>query len=178
MKSIFSIFTESANSFEGQENGEKVILILRAHSFIILGRLAFFVFPVLIPPAAGLLFFSFLSSHNLLKLFFFISSLWYLVLWQIIFYYLTMYILSTWTVTDRRIINSTQNGLFNRTVSEIRLSRIQDVSVNVNGIIPTFFRFGDLQIQSAGTEGKIKFSQIPHPEKVKDAIMQIIHHTY
>jgi len=84
-----------------------------------------------------------------------------------------MYTLDVWIVTDRRIIDSTQHGFFNRVVSELHLSRIQDISVSTRGVIQTFLKFGDLQVQTAGTDEKFKFQQIPHPEKVKDVIRKI-----
>jgi len=171
IKSLFSIFMQSSNSFEGEENGEKTILLLRRHPFFILIRLAFFIFLALIPIVLYIVFSHVFSSHNLLDVFFFLCGLWYIFIWSGIFYSLTMYTLDVWIVTDRRIIDSTQRGFFNRTVSELHISRIQDISVQTVGIIQTFFKFGDLQIQTAGAEERFKFSQIPHPERVKDEIM-------
>jgi len=122
---------------------------------------------------SGTSFASFLSTNDFLSLFFFLSSLWYLILWSAIFYALTMYTLDVWIVTDKRIIDSTQHGFFNRIVSELHISRIQDVSVDVHGVIETFLKFGNLQIQTAGTEEKFKFMQIPNPGKVKDEIAKL-----
>jgi uncharacterized membrane protein YdbT with pleckstrin-like domain len=173
MKSIFSIFKESSNHFEGEENGEKVILLVRRHPFFIIIRLIFFVFLVLIPIAIGIVFSTFLYLNNLLGLFLFVVSLWYLFIWSAVFYALTMYTLDVWIVTDRRIVDSLQHGFFNRTISELHLSRIQDISVQTEGVIQTFLKFGDLQVQTASAEEKFFFSQIPHPEKVKDEIMKV-----
>lgn len=174
MKSILSIFIESTNSFDGQENGEKVILLLRRHPFVIIISLIFFLFLILIPIVVGILFFSFLYSNSFLTLFFFLSSIWYLILWSTIFFSLTMYTLDVWIVTDRRIIDSTQHGFFNRIISELHISRIQDMTVSTQGVIQTFLKFGDLQIQSAGSEEKFKFIQIPNPGKVKDEIAKLV----
>lgn len=173
MKSFFSIFTESSNHFEGEEDGEKVILLVRRHPFFIIVRLVFFIILILIPITIDALFLPFLHTNNILDLFFFISSVWYLFLWSGIFYSLTMYTLDVWIVTDRRIIDSLQHGFFNRTISELHLTRIQDISVQTEGIIQTILHFGDLQVQTAATEEKFKFSQIPNPVKVKDEIMRL-----
>ncbi|KKQ77632.1 MAG: hypothetical protein UT00_C0008G0004 [Parcubacteria group bacterium GW2011_GWA1_38_7] len=85
-----------------------------------------------------------------------------------------MYTLDVWIVTNRRIIDSAQHGFFNRTISELHLTRIQDISVETRGFVQTILHFGDLQVQTAGTEEKFKFHQIPHPEKVKDEIMKLV----
>lgn len=173
MKSPFTIFKQSDNTFEGEENGEKVVLLLRRHPFVILIRLAFSILFVFVPIIFGILFSHFIFSNHFMPLFLFLSGVWYLFLWQVIFYALTMYTLDVWIVTNRRIIDSTQHGFFNRTISELHVSRIQDISVNTRGLIPTILHFGDLQVQTAGTEEKFLFMQIPNPEKVKDEIMRI-----
>lgn len=174
MKPLFSIFTKSTNSFDGEENGEDVVLLVRRHPFFIIVRLILFVILAVLPAAAGAAFYSYLYSHNFLPYFFFALSVWYLLLWSGIFYALTMYTLDVWIVTNRRIIDSTQHGFFSRTISELHLSRVQDTSVEIKGVVQTFFKFGDLQVQTAATEEKFKFSQVPHPERVKDEIMKLV----
>src|SRR3989338_9807531 len=131
MKSPFAIFKESANSFSEQEAGEKVVLLLRRHPIVIILRLIVFAFLAAIPFIVGAAFYSFLNSHGFMLLFFFLASLWYLILWQAVFYAITMYALDVWIVTNHRIIDSTQHGFFNRTTSELHLSRVQDISVQV-----------------------------------------------
>lgn len=120
-------------------------------------------------------FSAYLYSLGLLQASLFIVSFWALILWQVIFYHLTMYTLDVWIVTDRRIIDSTQHGFFNRTISELHMTRIQDISVHVDGLIQSVFRFGDLRVQTAGTEENFKFIQVPRPEEVKNQIMQMSH---
>ena len=175
MKSIFSIFTKSTDSFEGQEKDENVIMLIRRHPLIIFFQLSSFAFLLLIPLVVIIVFSSFLSSNNLLTVLFFIASVWYLFLWSSAFYLITLYTLDVWIITDRRIIDSAQKGFFHRKVSELHISRIQDVSVTTQGVLQTFLKFGDLQIQTAGTEERFKFIQIANPEGVKDTIMKLVH---
>ena len=174
IKSIFSVFRESTNSFDGEEDGEKVILLLRRHPFFIIVKMFFYIILFLAPFFLGFLFYPVLISNNLLILFFFVVSLWYSFVWASAFYSLTMYTLDVWIVTNKRIIDSTQHGFFNRTVSELHIARIQDTSVQTKGVIQTFLHFGDLQVQTAGTEEKFKFLQIPNPERAKDEIMKLV----
>ncbi len=173
IKSLFSIFTKSEDSFEGEETGEKVVLLVRRHPFFIIMRLILLTIIFVIPQAVYNAFYPLLYSYNLTVLFFFVYSIWCLLVWSAAFYSLTMYTLDVWIVTDRRIIDSTQNGFFNRTVSELHLSRVQDTSVETKGFIQTFFKFGDVQVQTAGAQEKFNFSQIPNPGMVKDEIMKL-----
>ena len=173
IKSFFSIFRESTNSFEGQESDEKVLLLLRQHPFTILIRVGLFCLVSLVPIVVGMAFREYLAANSGFDLFLFVSSLWYLVLWLTIFYALTMYTLNTVIITDHRIIESDQYGLFNRKISELHSYRIQDVTTHTNGLIETVLKFGNITVQTAGSEKQFVFHQIPRPDKVKDVIMQV-----
>jgi len=48
----------------------------------------------------------------------------------------------------------------------IGLDKIQDIACSY-GIIGRIFGFGDLIIESAGTEGKLVFEGMPSPKKIK-----------
>lgn len=152
-------------------------MLLRRHSFVILIRLAFLFIMFLFPVVLGFMFFSYLESNGLVPIYLFLLSVWSALLWQVAFYAITMHLLDVWIVTDRRIIDSIQRGFFARTISELHISRVQDISVNISGPIATFLHFGDLQVQTAGADEKFKFEQIHNPEKVKDEIMKVVHHT-
>lgn len=174
MSSLFSIFKDTNNSFEGKESDETVLLLIRRHPFFIIMRLIIFVILLILPIIFSIAFSSFLITNDLIGISLLLYSLWCLILWQIIFYLITMYVLDVWIVTDKRIIDSTQHGFFNRSISELHHTRIQDISVKTDGLIQTFFKFGDLEVQTAGTENKFNFLQIPNPNEVKNQIMSHI----
>ncbi|MDP2704951.1 MAG: PH domain-containing protein [bacterium] len=176
MKSFLSIFKESTNSFDGQEDGEKVLLLLRRHPFIFALELSFYTILILLPIAIGMIFSSVLYSYNVFPLFLFVASVYFLFIWCGIMYSFTLYALNVWIITDRRVIENAQKGLFNRVVSELRLSKVQDVTVQTEGVMQTFLNFGNLYVQTAGKEERFKFIQIPNPEKAKDEIMNLIPH--
>ena len=173
IKSLFSIFRESACSFEGQKEGEEILLLLRRHVFTIYIRIGFYIFLFLAPIVIGLAFYSYLLNSGWFDVFFFFSTIWYLGLWIAVFHALTIYSLSTVLITNRRIIDSDQHGLFNRKVAELNSSRIQDVSTHINGVIQTFLHFGDVTVQTAASEKQFIFHQVPRPEHVKDIITQM-----
>lgn len=168
---ILDIFTESHQSFEGQEHGEKVLLIIRKHVFTILAPLFFLTLFALIPIAGWITLNHFIIAKSLVKEFFFFISLWYLCLWIVSFYLLTIYILNTVVITDERIIDNHQLGFFDRKVSELHIHRVQDVSVHVLGIIETVLHFGDLVVQTAAEEREFIFQDLPKPDEIKDIIM-------
>ena len=176
INNLLDLFRESANSFEGQEEGETVLTLQRRFPLEVITQVIVLFGSILLPIGLGLTFMQILINYNLVNLFWFGVTLWALMAWLFAFYNLTLYSLDVWIVTDRRIIDATQQGLFNRTISELHLGRVQDISVVISGPLESFFYFGTLIIQTAGTEEHFKFHEISHPEKVKDIIMQASSH--
>ena len=70
-------------------------------------------------------------------------------------------------------MNIDQKGLFSRVVSELELEKIQDVTTDVRGMIPTFLNFGDLFVQTAAEQVRFRFHNVPDPYAVKDLIMNL-----
>ena len=85
-----------------------------------------------------------------------------------------MYSMDIWIVTNQRIIDSYQQGFFNRSVSEVGLENIQDISIKIVGAIPTAFNYGDIEVQSAAAVDRFNFDHIPDPQGVKDVISKAI----
>ncbi len=83
---------------------------------------------------------------------------------------LTDYWLDVWIVTNERIINTEQHGLFNRIVSEVYLHQIQDITSEQKGFLGTFMTFGDVFIQTAAERERFQFKNIDNPDDVKIAI--------
>ena len=83
------------------------------------------------------------------------------------------YWLDIWIITTERVIDIEQKGLFRREVSEFKLDKIQDVSFDIRGILPSLFDFGDVQIETAGKERNLTFKTIPHPRRVKNLLLKM-----
>ena len=76
-------------------------------------------------------------------------------------------------VTNRRVVDVNQNGLFNREISELSLEDVEDVSVHYRGILPTFFNYGEIVIQTAGTQSNFAFHDIRNPRDVASIIVDL-----
>ena len=74
-------------------------------------------------------------------------------------------------LTNLRLID--ERGIIGKRIMSIPLKRIQDVKCQF-GIWGRVFGFGDLEIESAGTYGKIIFHFIPSPQEFKEKIIQTI----
>jgi len=78
----------------------------------------------------------------------------------------TNYYLTNLKLIDKR-------GIIGKRIMSIPLKKIQDVKCQF-GIWGRIFGFGDLEIESAGTYGKIVFDFIPSPQKFEKKIIQAI----
>lgn len=168
-----SILSSSNNSFKGQLPNEKIILITRKHWITLFGP---FMFLVIFSLAPGLIYYLVNDSpwypflENFLWL---INLIYYLILWNIFFFNLMIYSLNIIIVTDKRVIKNSQVGFFRYTSGEMEINKIQDITVKIKGFLAAIFDFGDLEIQTAGSQNKFYFSTLPHPNKIKKTIMEL-----
>lgn len=159
------------------QEGERIDIKARKHWFILF-RNSFGIFIVYLFPFIGWIFLtsnagvSFPQVNSSLLVF--LSSTWTLFIWAKFFSIWTDYYLDIWIVTDSRIVNIDQKGLFNREVSTLRMERIQDVTYEIRGIIATVFDFGDVHVQTAGESEEFLIKGIARPEYVKRKILKHI----
>ena len=156
---------------------EKLVYFLRRHPITLLSV----IFGYLLLLASPFLVFSYLSrfqpellaNPSFQAVLIFGGSAFFLFSWLFLFQLFLDYYLDSWIVTTRRIINIEQNGLFGRTVSELRLYRIQDVTATVNGFTKTMFNFGEVEIQTAGEKERFAFEEISQPNEVAKKILEL-----
>jgi len=161
-----------------QRKDEKVELFLRRHWFAIVTIVVAFLALTVIPLAIGYAMRD--PVHRILEnplfgpVLVIVSSMYFLAVWLFAFLEFTDYYLDVWIVTNERIINIEQKGLFHRTASELHLTAVQDVTSDVQGIIHTVFDYGNVQVQTAGEQGRFIFKNIERPEKVKEHVVQLV----
>lgn len=168
-----SILTQSKNTFEGKLPDEETILLTRKHWLNLFFPLATIKLSVILIFGSYFIINSFGWYEKLSSLYWFIVLVFLLVFWTLAFYSIMIYELNTVIVTNKRIIENKQGGLFKHTVNELELDKIQDISVQVVGPLAEFLRFGDIEIQSAGAKNKFTFYQLPRPTEIKNKIVRI-----
>jgi membrane protein YdbS with pleckstrin-like domain len=104
----------------------------------------------------------------------YLISLVGLLLWMHFFAVWTDHWLDAWVITNKRIIDIEQKGFFSRQVSSFPLERIQDVTYETNGVIATALHFGNVRIQTASISSDFIMRQVPHPDQVKEKIMDAV----
>lgn len=76
-------------------------------------------------------------------------------------------------ITDTRIVDFHQKGLFFKEVSEIIFENIEDISYNKKGIAASLFNYGTLEIQTAAQKFNIEVKGLPSPDKIQSLITDI-----
>jgi membrane protein YdbS with pleckstrin-like domain len=73
-------------------------------------------------------------------------------------------------VTNKRIIDIDFYGLIYKEITSAKLEKIEDITVKSGGFFASIFNYGNIFIQTAGTEVNIEFFNVPSPNKVRDLI--------
>ena len=154
--------------------GERVVYEIRRHWYVLVVESLFLALFLFIPWLIflGLDIAGFHLSIKEVSLFFFVALIWLFVTWITFMVIWTNYYLDVWIVTNKRIIDIEQYGLFSRDVSEFRLDRIQDVTIEVKGILPTLLHFGNIHVQTAGETHKFIIKNVPKPYRVRDVLIK------
>ena len=169
------------------ENGEYVIHVMRRHWFFIflsaLGNLILMLLPLLVYfVLTGLGVWSDFvgaSGRDVLSIVplpvvLFFYALWVLIFWSKFFIFWTDYYLDAWYITNTRIIDVEQKGFFKREISSVRYKRIEDITIEVKGLIGTLLDFGKINVQTAGEIQEFTIFDIPRPYAMKEFLGKII----
>ena len=155
---------------------ETIIAVFRKHWFVILFEV-FGIALIALAPLGLYLFgkiFLFDSlGPDVALVFGFFYVLFLVVLWLVGFNLWMDYYLDKLIVTNERVIEIEQRGLFSREISSLHMENIQDVTIEVHGIIQTFFKLGDVHVQTSGAMRQVSINYLARPEDAKHLIMQI-----
>ncbi len=161
-----------------QRPDEKVELFLRRHWIEVLQLGLLFTFLFAIPLVFAIRYASFLKTWFVQPLLGPLSvvllSLYFLGIWLFTFEQFSDYYLDTWIVTNKRVINIEQVGLFRRTASELHLADIQDATSDVSGILHSMLNYGDVVVQTASAAVHFHFKDVPNPEIVKHTVLKLV----
>ena len=165
--------------FEGQEKGESVILLLRAHivTLVPAGLMTFFLIfvPFLISIILNLIGFALANSLSAVQSLLLIIF-WYLVVFGYAFYQFIFWYFNVYLVTNERIVDFDFKGLLHKETSYAKLNQIQDVSPKMIGFFGTFFHYGNVYIQTAAERPEFEFHHVPRPNDVASVIIEQIRH--
>ena len=152
--------------------GEKEIIQIRRHPWLLFIESAFLILLVILPPLFYVLFIGIGGpvesiSGNTFYLFIFIYSFILLFTLIVFFVIFTNFYLDVLIVTTEKLVDVEQIRFFSREVSVAALENIEDITVKVDGILANFFGFGDLYIQTAAERREFILKGVPDPEHLR-----------
>lgn len=161
--------------FPTQASEEKIFLLLRKHWF----NYIIFVFlaVMMIIPVIAIVVYLTINIGQIeaatASFLIVVASTLFLATLALELYGFVDYYLDVYIVTDQRLVDISQNGLYRREISELQIRQVQDVSAHVDGFFNTLLHFGDVYIQTAGDRENFIFTSIPHPYTVSKQIVDL-----
>jgi len=158
-------------NFETQEKKEEIVLFLRRHWITNVPWVLVIVLMLVAP--VFLRFFPLLDF--LPGRFQFITLIgWYLLTTAVVFEKFLSWLFNVNIITDERIVDIDFPSLLYREISSAKIDQVQDISTKVGGFIRSLFNYGDVLIQTAGTEPEICFEAVPRPGQVAKILNQMM----
>lgn len=157
--------------FEAQDENEEVILVLRAHPFTQIFWIinAFIMFLILF--LLNVVLSMFFNSTQILFFNFFILAIIFSYLW---FNFLSWYF-NVGIITNHRVVDVDFSSIIYKEVTYANLGKIEDVSSKSAGFFSSIFNYGNIFIQTAGTEVNVEFFNVPRASEVAKIVNQLIH---
>ena len=154
-----------SEAFPGQRKGEEVELIFRRHMMTAWRGLVWLVFwgvvgiiPMLLWRDNQDMFYVWLGCLGVGV----IGLLYVYMLWHFSYY----------LVTNQRVRQVRQKGLFRKTVVDLGLDKIQGISYEVPGILGGMFGYGTLLLQTQ--VGNMRISMVRKPEKIYNVLQDLV----
>ncbi|MFA6492680.1 MAG: PH domain-containing protein [Patescibacteria group bacterium] len=162
----------------GSEKEDEIVIFTRRHWIAFLGQFLLALFLLIVPLIiiAIVCILNFESkvfqglAFNFIVLIF---SAYYLIIATFIFISWISFYCNAYIITKAEIIEITQVGFFGRKISQLSLLRVQDVSSNIKGFLPTLFAYGDVLVETAGERETFLLQSVPNPQEISSKIMEI-----
>ena len=151
--------------FDGQREGEEVQFVFRRHFLTAKSGVIFLILMIMIGVGLTLLW-----PNNMMIFETFLALILVGVL-GFLYSYMLWYF-SIYIVTNQRIRQISQRGLFKKSVVDLGLDKIQSISYGVSGIRAGLTGYGTIVIQTA--VGDLVISMVKNSEKIYNDLQNLI----
>ena len=164
---------ETDRYFADQRDDEEVLFIFRKHPVVMRKGLLLASFGLLLGPLYTLIL-TYANANNSPTLGFFFASFGVSLLIALLLMFPSWigWYYSVFIVTDQRLIQITQKGLFHRSVVDLSLSQIMMVNYEVAGLQQTLLGFGTIMMQTY--VGDLVIHEVHHPAKIQKQLLKIL----
>ena len=154
------------------EPQENIIFVLHHHWIAIIGPALLILFLFLAPLTLSPLLTNAGTADAILPFFLFGLWIWHMIVLLLALIIWIDYYFDALVVTNTRIIKINQEGAFKYEVSEFKLARVQDITVEIPNFAGTLFGYGNITIETA-SEMTFTIKEIPRVNEMKDLILRL-----
>jgi hypothetical protein len=151
--------------FKEQFDDEEVLLVFRKHPVVMRRGLVYGSIAILLGTVPSLIKPEFSWFFIGLGGGFVLSAIVFFPFWLSWYY-------SVYIVTNQRLIQITQKGMFHRSMVALGLNQIQMVNYEIGGLQETLLGFGTINIQTF--VGSLTIHEVHHPAKIQKEILEIL----
>jgi len=151
--------------FDGQREGEEVQFVFRRHFLTAKSGVIFLILMIMIGVGLTLLWPNNMMIFETFLVLILVGVLGFLYSYML--WYFSIYI-----VTNQRIRQISQRGLFKKSVVDLGLDKIQSISYGVSGIRAGLMGYGTIVIQTA--VGDLVISMVKNSEKIYNDLQNLI----
>ena len=167
-KGLLRVFPKDI-SFHGQDKGEDVVLVVRAHWITWAPSFLLSIFIVCLP-----IILTSLIGGISIPLFWGLILLGILISLTIVLNTFFKWFYSVNIITTQRIIDVDFVNAFQHKFSEAQLEKIEDISHEHVGLVGSLFDVGTVYIQTAASQAEFEFQNIPRPRDVQDTLNDLL----
>ena len=159
--------------FDDQFDDEEVLYVFSKHPIVMRKGLLLGSFGLLIGPLYTLILTYVNADNPPTMTFFYLSFVISVGISFLLFFpsWMSWYF-SVFVVTDKRFIQITQRGFFNRGVVDMGLNQIQMINYEVKGLQETLLGYGTIMMQTF--VGDLLIHYIHHPAKIQKRLLEIL----
>lgn len=162
--------------FKEQFDDEEVMLVFKKHPVVMRKGLIFaslgLLFPMLVIIFMNIIFANSPEKLPTVNTFYFALGIGFIIAILLMLPYWISWNYSVYIVTDQRMIQITQKGLFKRSMVALGLDQVQMINYEVNGFEQTILGFGTIVVQTF--VGSLTINDVHHPAKIQKEMLHLL----
>lgn len=163
--------------FQTQKPDESILLFLRSHLitnlFWVLATIFLIFLPIIIAiilPTLNINIF----SPNIARFAIVYILFYYLIVFSYAFVNFLHWFYVVFMVTTQQVVDIDYSDIVVHHVAVTSLSQVQDAKYTQSGFIPTLLNYGNIFVQTAGTQPNFEESSVPKPREATHIIGDVI----
>lgn len=158
--------------FKEQFEDEEVVLVFKKHPVVMRKGLIFAAVGMLIPMLYIFVAEGLFNNPPTMNMLYACLGIGFGLATLVMFPYWISWNYSVYIMTDQRLIQINQRGLFRRSMVAIGLDQVQMVNYEIDGLEETLLGFGTIVVQTF--VGSLTINDVHHPAKIQKKMLHLL----